>query len=365
MQLDHAALDEYGRALNRSRRLGREAPAPLGAVEVDADRVRWRRLAATHAAARLPRGEFAPAAWGGLQDSAPRAALLALHARVEDVGPAAWEDPSLVQVWFRWSDYVVPRSDVAVFTVGTLPRDVRQAAALEQLADMVIGAMEGERADHGSLATRLGMPSPTAVRVASPTGRIHIRWDARTTEVIAVERPSMAPEAARLELGRRFLHWLGPASPAQFAKWANVPRPDADATWAALVEELAPVSFAGRCRWMLTADISALVDAESPSGVRLLPMGDPCLYLGDDLPAGPSPLTPDPAAGVTSRLINSLTGRVVAHGQVVGAWGRVQGDVTVRRWTSWLQALADEVEAEAVAVGGAVGRPASVRWLPG
>jgi len=39
------------------------------------------------------------AAWAGLQDSMPRAALLSIHARVEGTGPSTWEDASLVQLW--------------------------------------------------------------------------------------------------------------------------------------------------------------------------------------------------------------------------------------------------------------------------
>ena len=39
------------------------------------------------------------AAWAGLQDSAPRSALLSIHARVERTEPDTGEDPSLVQVW--------------------------------------------------------------------------------------------------------------------------------------------------------------------------------------------------------------------------------------------------------------------------
>src|ERR1043165_7156381 len=48
---------------------------------------------------RLPRGQRAlrRAAWAGLQDSMPRAALLSIHARMADTEPASWEDPSLIQ----------------------------------------------------------------------------------------------------------------------------------------------------------------------------------------------------------------------------------------------------------------------------
>src|SRR5687767_15258836 len=73
---------------------------------------------------RLPRGRHSlrRAAWAGLQDSMPRAALLSIHARVDGTGPSTWEDPSLVQVWGpRYHVYVVPARDLAVFTLSRLP----------------------------------------------------------------------------------------------------------------------------------------------------------------------------------------------------------------------------------------------------
>jgi len=72
---------------------------------------------------RLPRGQHAlrRAAWAGLQDSMPRAALLSIHARMADTEPASWEDPSLVQIWGpRFSAYVVSNRDLAVFTLVCL-----------------------------------------------------------------------------------------------------------------------------------------------------------------------------------------------------------------------------------------------------
>lgn len=335
-------------------------------TEVDAARVRWRRLTATHAAAsRLPPGRLADAAWGGLQDSAPRAALLALHVRVDDIGPAAWEDPTLVQIWFRWSDYVVPRADVGVFTRGAMPRDKRKADELEHLADDIAAVLDGGRADSREIAARL--PShlpPFAVRLASPAGRLHIRWDASRVEVIAAERPAIDDEAARLELARRFLHWLGPADALQLSKWAKVSRTDAKTTLAALGDEVVPVSFDGRQRWLLAADEASLADAARPAGCRLLPMGDPCLYLGDDQPATPPPQPLDGGAKVTRRLVNSLTGRIVIDGDVVGAWGRVKGDVTLDPWPSLPKQRRADIEAEAASFAGPIGTPMKIRWLP-
>src|SRR3954470_538240 len=78
--------------------------------------------------ARLPQGaeSLRRAAWAGLQDSMPRAALLSLHARVEGVDPTAWEDPSLAQVWGpRYQTYVVPKRDFALFSLARLPEDAK------------------------------------------------------------------------------------------------------------------------------------------------------------------------------------------------------------------------------------------------
>ena len=70
------------------------------------------------------------AAWAGLQDSMPRAAVLSIHARVLGTEPGTWEDRSLVQLWGpRWSAYVVPARDHAVFSLGRLPSRPRDVAS--------------------------------------------------------------------------------------------------------------------------------------------------------------------------------------------------------------------------------------------
>src|SRR6266545_6998582 len=82
------------------------------------------RRRATALDERLPHGRRAlrRAAWAGLQDSMPRAALLSIYARMAGTESGSWEDPSLVQIWGpRFSTYVVAKRDLAVFTLGRLP----------------------------------------------------------------------------------------------------------------------------------------------------------------------------------------------------------------------------------------------------
>ena len=89
---------------------------------------------------RLPSGRrsLRAAAWAGLQDSMPRAALLSIHARVADTTPSTLQDPSLVQIWGpRYSAYAVPARDVAPFTLGRLPVDDKGRA---RAVDMAAGS---------------------------------------------------------------------------------------------------------------------------------------------------------------------------------------------------------------------------------
>src|SRR4051794_24094111 len=75
------------------------------------------------------------AAWAGLQDSMPRAALLSIHARVADTRPDSWEDPALVQLWGpRYSAYAVAAVDRHVFTVSRMPEDARGLAVANDMA---------------------------------------------------------------------------------------------------------------------------------------------------------------------------------------------------------------------------------------
>src|SRR3974390_2211208 len=76
--------------------------------------------------ARLAPGQapLRQAAWAGLSDSMPRAAVLSIHARVEATTDTSWEDPSLVQLWGpRFSAYVVAGGDRAGVSLGRPPRD--------------------------------------------------------------------------------------------------------------------------------------------------------------------------------------------------------------------------------------------------
>ncbi len=160
------------------------------------------RLAVNNLSRRLPADSYVEAAYVGLQDTAPRDALLGLHARVAACEPTAWEDPRLIQTYSpRSATYVLPRDDFGVFTVGRLPRDPVARRALEDRADQACREL-----------ARQPRPAPRLPgrRDVCATGRFEVRWTTSTLHVFEQPRPAIDPEAARIELCRRHVHAFGP-----------------------------------------------------------------------------------------------------------------------------------------------------------
>jgi len=175
------------------------------------------------------------AAWAGLQDSAPRSALLSLHARVTEVVSDAWADPSLVQLWGpRYVVYVVAERDRAVFTLGRMPDSAARRSEAEQLAERIERFLDGRTMTYEAVGREFGI-HPNGLRYAAPTGRVVMRWDgAERPAIWTVPAPTMDVTEARRELARRHLHAVGPATPESFAEWAGVAARHARTTFAML-----------------------------------------------------------------------------------------------------------------------------------
>jgi hypothetical protein len=67
----------------------------------------------------------------------------------------------------------------------------------------------------------------------------------------------MDPQHARLELARRYLHILGPATAAAFAYWAGIQPTSARSALEALAGELTPVRTPVGDAWILADDEAA------------------------------------------------------------------------------------------------------------
>lgn len=276
------------------------------------------RLAVNNLSRRLAAGSYAEAAYVGLQDTAPRDALLGLHARVSACEPSAWEHPQLIQTYSpRRAVYVLPREDLGVFTIGRLPRDLTKRRALEDRADRACAELAGQS------RSVQGLPLH---RDVCATGRFEVRWTTTYSHIRERPRPSIDEETARIELCRRHIHAFGPTTPAAFAWWAGVSKPDARQTFDLIAPELTPVDYDGHPSWILTAGESAVMTARSMRGVRFLVPSDLRLFGHDRTQrfVGPGLRQYTPLHDTFH------PGGLLINGRIAGAWGRRAGKVSVR-----------------------------------
>src|SRR3989441_999097 len=312
------------------------------------------RQRATHLHRRLPPGRLVDAAFAGLQDSAPRSAVLALHARVQDVSPSAWKDPRFVQVWGpRGAVYVSPSQDVAVFTLGRSPRNPVLGAAVRAAVEKAKRAFRARRAQpERVLSDRATGVNFRELRIASMSGGVRIKWDGATTSWRLVEPPIEASEPARLELARRFLRSVGPSTPKEFAWWSggwagsftSATRgelSDAQETFRSLEKELTEVEVEGQKRWALRTDRFRLEPVVPFETVRLLPAGDPYLASPDR-----ALLIPQPRYRSELWPKSVWPGALMVNGELVGTWRRQMGRVTVRPWRRLEPEVKDAVKEE-------------------
>ena len=179
---------------------GMGTTAPL---ELRRGQILDRRRRASHLDERLSKlnaASLSKAAWAGLQDSMPRAAVLQLHARVGGVSTDVLDHHALVQVWGpRLSTYVVAARDRAVFTLGRLPVDEAGLARAVDMADRLEALLGcyGEEQTYSAAGRALGV-NPNALRSGGPTGRLLIGWEGSGKPTVqVVSAPKVDPWDAR------------------------------------------------------------------------------------------------------------------------------------------------------------------------
>jgi len=313
---------------------------------------------------RLPRGQdsLRRAAWAGLPDSMPRAALHSIHARVAGTEASTWEDPSLVQLWGpRFSVFVVAARDLAVFSLALLPSDAKGRARAVDLAARLHAFLGGARMTYGEAGRALGV-DPNRLRYAAATGTVLIRWEgARQPTIWTVPRPETDPHDARLELARRYLHIYGPAAPESFGRWSGIgPRPGI-AAFGALGTSLTPVQTPVGDAWILGRDEAAFRAAPGPvAPARLLPSGDAyLLFHGADRDL----VVPDTGRRQELWTPRVWPGGLLVGGEVAGTWRRADTVLTVQPWRALSDGEREAVveEAESLPLPGS-GRKIVVRW---
>jgi Winged helix DNA-binding domain len=298
---------------------------------------------------RLPKTDdsLRRAAWAGLQDSMPRAALLSLHARVAEIESEDWDHPALMQLWGpRFQVYVVPKQDFALFSVGRHP-DARAKEMAKRLHAHLGRSRQTDREVGAAIGVGNGM------RYATTTGTIAIRWaGARAPVIWRVPAPKISPADACRELARRYLHVYGPSTAPRFARWAGISKREAADAFASL-ELLA----AGDAVLLAEDEELARSKPERESGVRFLPSGDAYWLLLDE--AERTLLVPDAKRRAQLWTPRVWPGALLVDGQIRGTWRRAQHTMQIETWGRVDRA---RVEEEAATLPLPLDRELAVSW---
>ena len=229
------------------------------------------------------------------------------------------------------------------------------------MAARIDGFLRGRRATVNEVAAGLGVHN--AVRYASATGTVLIRWEGALTPLIwTVPRPEIDPLDARRELARRYLHVYGPTTAAAFSVWAGIGDAAGRATFESLGRELAPVRTPLGDAWLLARDEAAVREpAGPPAAARLLPSGDAYYLLQG---ADRELLVPDARQRGELWTSRVWPGAVLVGGEIAGTWRRAHADVSVQPWRRLTRGerAAVEAEAESLPLPGLEGREIAVRW---
>lgn len=158
-------------------------------------------------------------------------------------------------------------------------------------------------------------------------------------------------------LVHRYLRFLGPATPAEVAKWLDTSTANVRDIWP---DDLAEVTVDGKPMWLPKEQVDDLVDGDRVELVRLLPAMDPFLQARDrDL------LVPDKAEQKALWTILGNPGALLVDGQLGGMWRarvvRRKLEVTVTSFDVEVDpATRDGVQAEAERIAEVRGVPAAV-----
>jgi hypothetical protein len=168
--------------------------------------------------------------------------------------------------------------------------------------------------------------------------------------------------SARLELARRYLHVMGPATPDSFARWGGIRARSRGGLFDELADELLAVRTPIGDAWILATDaLSFETQPSSPTApARLLPSGDAYWLLWG---ADRELLVPDPTLRPLLWTSRVWPGALLVGGEIAGIWRRDQGRVTIEPWRglSPAERQAVEDEAHSLPLPGLRG-PITVRW---
>ncbi|BCY05439.1 DNA glycosylase AlkZ-like family protein [Actinoplanes sp. L3-i22] len=357
-------------------------------INVDRTQVMAFRLAALGLAER---GDARPADLPvldlGVQEYTPGSTSVALAARTS----ADLEDDRLVTVWAArgapqlhrlgdvaaLSERLWPVSDAdasARIKSGAIPQAARLGVAALRATAEAFREVVREPMPRGAASTGVSALVPReltfdckACRARHISGTV---WQqaglAGGVRVLSRGRDAMLgpldtgpiPAANRgiAELIATYLRFLGPAGPAEVAKYLLSTTAEIRAVWPA---ELVELRVDGRKAWLPADRVGALESAATPTRARLLPAMDPLLQ-GRDRDV----LVPERERHKEVWRVLGNPGVVLLDGEIAGVWrprlsGKKRVDLTVTAFGPLTAARRERIEAEAAQVARARGVPSA------
>jgi uncharacterized protein YcaQ len=370
--------------------------------------VDWRqvlafRLGRQHLARACPAASLEQAAHdcAGLQAQAMPATELSFWARTGslragDLDRALWQDKRLARTWcMRGTLHVIPAAETELFMAacrrgesGFNPAMLRYLDITNEEVDAVVNAI-GQALEGGEVLTRKQLAA-RAEAVVGPRfhEQLHSGWGSflkpaawrgllicgppRGQEVTFVgarhwlgvrEQPEQ--EAARVEMARRYLRGYGPATRADFARWAGLLPPQARPVWSAVEPELVPIEVEGKKVWALAEDASQIAETEASDEVRLVPNFDSYLLGHADRTA----MVPAEHAARIYRPAAWVWATVLRGGRAVGIWNSKRAgktfNVEVEEFSPLARADRRAVEEEVDGMASFLGLKASLSFNSG
>ncbi len=348
-------------------------------TELDWPQVHAFRLQRHHLAGRAAKKDLAQVVGeiGGAQAQVMSAAELQIAVRAEcsvaDVRDALWTDRTLVKTWLMRGTLHLTRSDdLPYFTAAMGRRWIRIRPSwlkfmgvseneLWDLVDDIGAALDGtpltreeliaivgrKRSDHIRSVLRSGWGG--MLKPAARNGRLCFGPSRGQSVTFVSPRlwlrswHEVDPEAAIVEMARRYLRVYGPSTKNDFARWWGAWPGVGTAAWTGLANELVAVSVAGRRLDALADDVHAMKRARITEPVQLLPLFDPYLmgYAKRDH------MLARAHTAKVSRTAGWISAVVLVEGTIAGTWTHTLGNRTLRIAIAPFGRLPAKVKAQA------------------
>lgn len=335
----------------------------------------------------------------GIQAQIQAHAYFAVAQRVQkctssEIDRALWTDKSLIKTWaMRGTVHWLPRSEEPIFSAGLIrlradthvdwwaKKGVSQADLLTlctQIVD-IIGTEPKTRNEVADLAESQvaeqwheWLRSSWGGLYASASMRgLLVFGPPRGNNVLFANRanwlghiPEVDPDAAALEMIRRYIRSYGPVTFLDLAHWLGITQNRVRPYWDRLEDEREPITTNGVTRWVLADDVEAVREMEGARlPVRLLPAFDPLLLSHRDktdiLPAEHYKRIYGAAAWVYPA--------VLVNGYIYGTWTYERKAkhivITIHPFRKLNKQVQKAIEREANHLAKSIGRSALVRYM--